>query len=126
VKPPDYAEYNNIDHVHASSINRRFITDYVQTPHNPEFRIKRIVLVNPGVLHRIQSGLLDVVQVTTTTIRWKRIHCQGKATISRGLTAKALALCHHLLAISPTFTANERSPLKVSPVVIDRGWVWQD
>ena len=83
----------------------------------------RIIQVNSGMLHRVQSSFLNVVQIAPPPIRWERIHRQGKATVPRGLATEALALRHYLLAIRPTFTTDERSPPEVSPVMIDRRWV---
>jgi hypothetical protein len=85
-----------------------------------------VILENPRMLHRIERSFLDVVQIAPASIRWKRIHRYSKATFTRWLTAEALTLRFHLLSIGTTLTTDERSPPKMSPVMVDRRWVWQD
>ena len=78
----------------------------------------RIVEIDTGMLHRIERSFLNVVQIASAPIWWKRIHRYGKATIAWWLATHPLALCFDLLAIRTTLTADECSPPEVSPVVI--------
>jgi hypothetical protein len=87
------------------------------TLHNQHVHL-RIIKIDACMLHRIERSLLDVVQITSAPIRWKRIHRNRKTTIAWWLATHALTLCLNLLAIRTPLTTDECSPPEVSPVVI--------
>jgi len=79
-----------------------------------------VVLIDPGVFHRIQQGLEDVIHVSFAIVGWPDSNVNREAPIQGGQFQVQAGFCNCLSKLFPLL-ANEALLAGLAPVMVNRG-----